>query len=191
VVLLNKTDLVPVQKIDELERYLQATKAGARIIRCQRGKVPLPLILDVGYTDIKAYDALLQSADHSAEHHHQHDHEHDHHHHEHHSDHLVNDGFVSVSFTSDRPFNLVKFQHFLDDLNPDIFRGKGILWFAESQLRHIFQLSGKRCSMEVDDWKMPRSNQLVFIGRNLDAAQIQHDLDQCRELDLVELRQFK
>lgn len=191
VVLLNKTDLMPVQQIDQLERYLKATKTGARIIRCQHGKVPLPLILDVGYTDLEAYGALLQSADRPVEDHH-HDHEHHHHNHEHHhhSEHLANDGFVSVSFTSDRPFSLVKFQNFLDDLTSDVFRGKGILWFAESQLRHIFQLSGKRCSLEVDEWKTPRRNQLVFIGRNLDVAQIQHELEQCRELEPVELKQL-
>ena len=186
MVLLNKTDLVSTQQVDELERYFQATKPGVRILRCQQGKVPLPLILDVGYTDCQFYDALLQQTVHGTKEDHHHNHAHDHSHH--HSEHLTNDGFVSISFTSDRPLNLVKFQHFLDDLSPDIFRGKGILWFAESQLRHIFQLSGKRCSLEVDDWKTPRSNQLVFIGRNLNRDRIHQDLEQCQALNPCQIQ---
>lgn len=190
IVLLNKTDLVPVEQTDQLEHYLKTTKVGARIIRCQHGKVPLPLILDVGYTNLEAYGVMLQASDHLVESHHLDPnpaHKHEHHHH---SDHLANDGFVSVSFTRDRPFNLVKFQNFLDDLTPSVFRGKGILWFAESRMRHIFQLSGKRCSLEIDNWTKPRCNQIVFIGRNLNAAQIQHELEQCCELEPIASKQL-
>jgi G3E family GTPase len=58
---------------------------------------------------------------------------------------------MSVSFQSDRPFSLVKFQEFLGiHLSENIFRAKGIIWFKESSLRHIFQLSGKRIELQVD-----------------------------------------
>lgn len=211
IVILNKTDLVEPQQLEELEGYIHQVKGGARIIRSQYGNVPLPLILDVGYNDPASYapdpepSILPSEPAHEAgashqdgshpEHHHSHSsHLHDHHHHSehhhsehHHSQHLANDGFVSVSFTSDRPLNIVKFQQFLDALSTDVFRGKGILWFAESQLRHIFQLSGKRCGLDVDEWKTPRSNQVVFIGRNLDAHKIQQDLAACHELELTAL----
>jgi len=54
------------------------------------------------------------------------------------------------------------------------FRGKGILWFQESQLKHIFQLSGKRCIVgRCSVGNKSPVNQLVFIGRNLNADQIQ------------------
>jgi G3E family GTPase len=62
-----------------------------------------------------------------------------------------------------------------------VFRAKGVLWFRESQLRYIFQLSGKRYDMQTDDWKKPPCNQLVLIGRNLNADQIQAELNDCLE----------
>ena len=170
IILLNKTDLVSETKVNELENVIRDVKAGAKILRSQYGKVPLPLILDVGFSQPE----LFVSAKESSHHHH-----HDEHHHHHHSDHLANDGFMSVSFQSDRPFSVVKFQKFLEDLNENIFRAKGIIWFKESNLRHIFQLSGKRIELQTDQWQQKRSNQLVFIGRNLNAAQLQEQLTNC------------
>jgi G3E family GTPase len=79
--------------------------------------------------------------------------------------------------------NLTKFQDFLDNLSTNVFRGKGILWFAESELKHIFQLSGKRFSIDAEEWKNPQSNQIVLIGRNLDAKQLQQELTKCQELE--------
>jgi G3E family GTPase len=110
--------------------------------------------------------------------HHGHDHHgHDHHHH---SNHLENDGFVSISFQSDRPFAIRKFQSFLDDQLPsEVFRAKGILWFQESAHRHIFHLSGKRFTLEDDLWKGQPKNQLVLIGQNLDRSLLLQQLEDC------------
>ena len=170
IILLNKTDLVSETKVNELEDVIRDVKAGARILRSQYGKVPLPLILDVGFSQPELFTFAKESSHH---------HHHDEHHHHHHSDHLDNDGFMSVSFQSDRPFSVVKFQKFLEDLNEKIFRAKGIIWFKESNLRHILQLSGKRIELQTDQWQQKRSNQLVFIGRNLNAAQLQEQLTNC------------
>lgn len=209
ILLLNKTDLAPIAKVEELENYIHSVKPGARVLRCQKAEIPLPLILDVGYNDPDFYAKMIEQDNSSLNHdhaehdqksnhvdHHQdhspnhnqdhHDHQspnHSHHDHQHHSEHLDNDGFVSVSFRSDRPLNLTKFQDFLDNLSTNVFRGKGILWFAESELKHIFQLSGKRFSIDAEEWKNPRSNQIVLIGRNLDAKQLQQELTECQELE--------
>jgi G3E family GTPase len=111
--------------------------------------------------------------------HHHHDHDHDHHH-DHHSHHLENDGFVSISFESDRPFDVHKFENFLTEEMPqDVFRAKGILWFSDSQLRHVFQLSGPRYNLHADEWRTPPKNQVVFIGRQLNNSQIYTQLLEC------------
>jgi len=111
-------------------------------------------------------------------HHHEHDHAHEHHHH--HSAHLENDGFVSVAFESDRPFQVKKFETLLqEDLPQDVFRAKGILWFQESELRNIFQLSGPRYDLQAEEWRTPPQNQLVFIGRHLNAEQLRQQLTDC------------
>nr|WP_256478821.1 GTP-binding protein [Chroococcidiopsis sp. CCMEE 29] len=55
-----------------------------------------------------------------------------------HSQPLENDGFISISFQSDRPFNVYKFQNFLtEQMSENVFRAKGIFWFSESNSRHI------------------------------------------------------
>ncbi|NEP40837.1 MAG: GTP-binding protein [Okeania sp. SIO2H7] len=182
VVLLNKTDLAPLEKVEDLEGYIQRIKVGTRILRCQNSEVPLPLILDVGLTPVKTYQTQQgESHDHDHDHHdhNHHDHHHDHHHH--HSDHLENDGFTSVSFRSDRPFDIDKFEFFLGEQMPtEVFRAKGILWFNKGgEERCIFQLSGPRYSIDADEWPDKPSNQLVFIGRNLDTDKIRQQLNDC------------
>ena len=106
----------------------------------------------------------------------EHDHDHDHQH----SNHLEEDGFTSLSFQSDRPFNIRKFQHFLDNQMPaNVFRAKGILWFDESPKRHIFHLSGKRFSLDDDEWKGQPKNLLVLIGQGLEHDVLRSQIEQC------------
>ena len=88
--------------------------------------------------------------------------------------------FLSVSFQTKKPFSLRKFQYFLDNqLKSNVFRAKGILWFSESERRHLFHLAGKRISIEDSSWKEDRNNQIVFIGKELDKKEILTQLNSC------------
>jgi G3E family GTPase len=197
VIILNKADLVDEAKLEELERKINEVKEGARILRTTRSQVPLPLILSVGLFESDKYFDTVDEHDHehhdhdhdhsACEHDHHdhdhancgHDHDHDHHHH-HHSDHLENDGFTSISFQSDQPFSIRKFQYFLDNQLPTtIFRAKGIMWFDESPKRHIFHLCGKRFTLDDDEWKGEPKNQIVLIGQNLDRETLLTQLENC------------
>ena len=60
-----------------------------------------------------------------------------------------------------------------------MFRSKGILWFQESERRHVFHLAGKRFSIDDTDWAGARKNQLVLIGRDLDHATLRQQLQAC------------
>jgi len=103
-----------------------------------------------------------------------------------HSNHLEVDGFTSISFASDQPFSIRKFQYFLDNQLPEsVFRAKGILWFDESPKRHIFHLSGKRFTLEDDEWKGSPKNQLVLIGQNLDHETLKEQINNCLSLPAV------
>ncbi|MDF5729596.1 MAG: GTP-binding protein [Rhizonema sp. PD38] len=195
VIVLNKTDLVSEEDLSTLETKIQQVKEGARILRTTRSQVPLPLILSVGlFESDKYFEAAGEHShdhdhhDHYHEHHHHHDHDHDHDHHDHdhdhdhhhHSHHLENDGFTSISFQSDKPFAIRKFQYFLDNQLPqNVFRAKGIMWFDESPNRHIFHLCGKRFSLDDDEWKGQKKNQVVLIGQNLDREQLLQQLENC------------
>lgn len=164
IILLNKTDLASQEQLTSLATYIASIKQNPRIIRTQHAQVPLPLILDVGCTQT----ADLPKA------------EPDEQHHDHHSHHLEVDGFMSLTFESDRPFDVYKFQKFLHEgLSLEVFRAKGIVWFAGSKLRHIFQLCGQRNDLKSEPWSTPPVNQLVFIGRHLDAEQLRQQLNDC------------
>jgi G3E family GTPase len=111
-----------------------------------------------------------------------HEHHHEHHHHEHaaHADHAAIEGFTSLSFQSEEPLSLRRFQNFLDNQLPEgVFRAKGILWFNESERRHIFHLAGKRFSIDDSDWPGERRNQLVLIGRDLNHDKLRQQLQAC------------
>ncbi|MBW4577011.1 MAG: GTP-binding protein [Aphanothece sp. CMT-3BRIN-NPC111] len=191
IILLNKADLVDEAELDLLEVRIRDIKAGARILRTTRSQVPLPLILSVGLFESDKY---FQEEKSGHEHHH-HDHQehsdcdhdhghctHDHHDHDHdhHSHHLENDGFTSISFQSDKPLAIRKFQYFLDNQLPaNVFRAKGILWFDESPKRHVFHLCGKRFSIEDEEWKGQPKSQLVLIGQGLDKETLRSQLQNC------------
>ncbi len=164
IVLLNKIDLVSSAQLEEVEEYINSIKVGAKIIRCEYGKVSLPLILDVGNPNLKALSpSSLQHGIESSS-----------------TNRLKEDNFMSVSFQSEKPLSVEKFNKFLDEQLPKtVFRGKGIIWYQGSKLRHIFQLSGKRCNFQRDEWTTAPSNQLVFIGQNLDAQKIIDRLEEC------------
>jgi G3E family GTPase len=197
VILLNKTDLVAEPTLQELEKKINDVKEGSRIIRTKNAQVPLGLILSVGLFESDKYFDSESEKHHDHHHHDEHDHsncghdhhdhdhstcEHDHHDHEHHhhSDHLENDGFTSISFQSDRPLSIRKFQHFLDNQLPtNVFRAKGIMWFEESPKRHIFHLCGKRFTIDDDEWKGQKKNQLVLIGQNLDEETLRQQIESC------------
>ena len=186
IILLNKTDLVDEADVDSLEIRIQDIKSDARIIRTHQSQVPLPLILSVGLfqSDKYFHPSESESNHHDDHHHHEHHHDHNSHHH-YHSDHLENDGFTSLSFVSDKPFAIRKFQYFLDNQLPlNVFRAKGILWFNESPDRHIFHLSGKRFTIEDEAWQSDakRQNKLVLIGQDLDLERLRQQLENCLSL---------
>ncbi len=185
VIVLNKTDLVDEGDVDALEIRVRDIKEGARILRTQKSQVPLPLILSVGLFESSKYFDSEEAKHHHDHDHHHHDHDHHHHDHDHHhhSNHLEDDGFLSISFESDKPFSIRKFQYFLDNQLPEnVFRAKGILWFNESPKRHIFHLSGKRFTLEDDEWKGDPKNQIVLIGQNLDSKTLYEQIENCLSL---------
>ncbi|MGB3636538.1 MAG: GTP-binding protein [Rivularia sp. (in: cyanobacteria)] len=164
IVLLNKIDLISSAQLEEVEEYINSIKVDAKIIRCEYGKVSLPLILDVGESNLKTLSpSSLQHNIKSSS-----------------INRLQEDNFMSVCFQSDKPLSIEKFNKFLDEQLPKtVFRGKGIIWYQGSKLRHIFQLSGKRCNFQRDEWTTNPSNQLVFIGQNLDTEKIISQLEEC------------
>lgn len=167
IVLLNKCDLATRENLTALEDKIRAIRADARIISATRCAVPLPLILGHASFQPDGYPTGRCEAEHPA-------------HPDTSHNHLASDGFGSVSFVSDQPFALDKFQHFLDaELPHEVFRGKGILWIDRSDKRYVFHLVGKRFSLDEGQWVGTQKNRLVLIGRQLDGERLHFLLAEC------------
>merc|ERR1711991_158364 len=158
-----------------------------RILRSTNSEVGLQTIMSVGLfeTDTLKFDKDKEDVEDHSHDHSSHSHDHSSHSHDHssHSNDLINniEGFTSVSYETFEPFSLRKFQYFLDNqISQNVFRAKGILWFMESDRKHIFHLSGKRFSLDDEEWTKEKSNKIVLIGKNLDHQTIKNQLSSCR-----------
>ena len=187
ILLLNKCDLVNEEQLKKVEKFINKIKKEPRILRSTNSEVGLQTIMSVGLfetdnfqSDKDKEDVKENSQDHSS---HSHDHSSHSHDHSSHSHELINniEGFTSVSYETFEPFSLRKFQYFLDNqISQNVFRAKGILWFMESERKHIFHLSGKRFSLDDEEWTKEKSNKIVLIGKNLDHQTIKNQLSSCR-----------
>ncbi|GEA26094.1 putative metal chaperone YciC [Microcystis aeruginosa NIES-4325] len=165
VVILNKIDRVSDKKLDDLEKFIRREKQGIRLLKSSYVQVPLGLLLDIGLTKEELYKNQLRDFQKNRPSF---------------SNNQSPEDFNFVSFVSDKPFNLDKFEPFLTEKMPiNVFRAKGILWFQQSDLKHIFQLSGLRYDLQAVEWDTSPKNQLVFIGRNLNKEEILTQLNEC------------
>jgi len=178
VVLLNKCDLAGAGQLHAVEHAVRTLQPQARIVRTTQCRVALPLVLSVGlfqsdrfFADPGPAQACEQELDSN--------HEGVHIGHHHAADHLAADGFEALSFQSERPFTVQRFQDFLERLPDNVYRGKGLLWIAESDKRYVFHLVAKRFSLDEDAREGQTSSKLVLIGRGLDRAQLRSRLEAC------------
>jgi len=167
VILLNKTDLVELAVLDELEKKIRGINAMAKIYRTRNSELEMDVLLGV-----KAFDldrALEIDPNFLGEDTHQHDESV-------YSVALVEPGVVDAPKLNDWMTELLRTQ------GPDIFRMKGILNIAGEDNRFVFQGVHMIFDGQPDrPWKTDdnRQNQIVFIGRNLDAVKLRQDFLSC------------
>jgi G3E family GTPase len=183
-IILNKTDLVTEEELEDVERAIRRLNPLAPIHRAQRSNVPLDLVLGRGSFDLARITDLepdfLNPAHGEAGHVHDEDCDHDHHDHDHHDGHDIDaSGIRGVSLTSDKPIHGQRITQWLNDVlqtqGPDILRAKGIIDVAGEDRRLVFQ--AVHMILEGDfqgPWRDgdKRYSRLVFIGRNLDEAKL-------------------
>ncbi len=169
VVLLNKTDLVESDGLDRVETRIRKINPYAKIIRTSRCAAPLNEV--VGLNAFSLDRVLEVEPDFLTS---DHDHEHD-------------DDVTSVSFVSETPLDLDRFQDWFGKLlqrrGQDILRSKGILDFSGHGDRYVFQ--GVHMLMDgspMGPWPegRPRVSRVVFIGRNLESMGLKEGFEACR-----------
>ncbi|MCY4240427.1 MAG: GTP-binding protein, partial [Rhodobacter sp.] len=169
VVLLNKTDLVEAKGLERIEGRIRKINPYAKIIRTARCAAPLDEV--VGLNAFSLDRVLEAEPDFLTS-----DHDHDH-----------DDDVTSVSFVSETPLDLDRFQKWFGQLlqrrGQDILRSKGILDFSGHDDRYVFQ--GVHMLMDgspMGPWPegKPRVSRVVFIGRDLESMGLKEGFEGCR-----------
>ncbi len=194
VIVLNKVDLVNEEKALEVEAIVKALNPGAKLIRTSHGNVPLESVLDTGLFD---YDKAASSAGWIKELQGEHTPE------------TEEYGISSFTYQTSHPFDAVKLDEFLrDDANwHGVLRSKGFFWVAADHrvayewaqaggVRNIGFAGTWWAAVPEEHWGHPegqrpdehpnwhprfgdRTQQLVFIGQQLDETAIRARLDGC------------
>lgn len=167
VILLNKTDLVSPEELDELENKIKAMNGMAKIHRTQNSELEMDALLGV-----KAFN-LDHALEIDPEFLNEDAHEHD-------------ETVKSFAIVESGAIDGQKLNNWLSNLlqtkGVDIFRMKGILNIAGESDRFVFQGVHMLFDGKPDrPWKEgeTRKNELVFIGRNLDETELREDFKQC------------
>ena len=193
VLVLNKTDLVPTERADELESLLGRLNPRARILRTEFGRVPPGDLISTHAFDVEETDDgagwLAELS----------------------NEFFENEGAFGVSsftFIERRPFHPLRFNELLSDFEiRGLVRAKGYVWVAS---RHheigIWSLAGSASlltyggawfaatparawpedEMErleiMKDWTAPfgdRRQEIAFIGLHMDENEIRERLEEC------------
>lgn len=177
VILVNKADLLSEKELEEVESRIRSINPYAELHRTIKSDIALDKILDRGAFDLDRVLTLEPNFLKSDDHHHNHQHDHSHHH---------DNEMGSVSLRLDEDLNPDVFfpwiSRIVETLGPDILRTKGILAFKNDSERYVLQ--GVHMMIEGDSqraWRPDekRESRLVFIGRNLNEADLKAGFKAC------------
>lgn len=167
VILLNKTDLVQEADLAALEQRIRSMNALAKVYRTQDAAVEMDRILGVSAFDLNR--ALEVDPNFLGEDAHEHD-----------------ETVGSVAIAQAGSLNYDKLNAWMGQLlrekGVDIFRMKGILNIQGEENRFVFQGVHMLFDGKSDRPWHPnetRKNELVFIGRNLNEAEIKSGFASC------------
>ena len=167
VIVLNKTDLVTPEELEDVEKKIRAINRFAAIHRTTRSAVAITDVLDQGAFDLNR--VLAHTPGFLTEDEHEH-----------------NDDINSMSFELDKPVDPEKFNAWIGVLlaeqGQDLLRTKGILAYKDDNRRFAFQAVHMIADGAfIGPWKDgdPRVSRIVFIGRNLNRPQLRRGFEAC------------
>ena len=187
VIIINKIDLVTEADLNRLEAIIRHLNPSAQILQSSYGQVPPEKVLNTGRFDFEAagnYVMWLSEPRQSP------------------SSEVEEYGVRNFVYQADRPFHPARLAEFLDIDWPGLLRSKGFFWLASRPTEAGFwSQAGQLVSIEyggpwtdghttqnltpemlLDEWEEgvgePRQ-ELVFIGVDLDEAELRTALDAC------------
>ncbi len=198
LMILNKTDLLLKDQLEEVKEGLRGLQQEAEMIECVSGNVDLEVILDredFDFDEVEAYSAVQRALNNC----------------EHDDEKACVDeyGISSFVFEEKRPFNRDAFNELIENYPEVLIRTKGYIWFADDW-KHVqlFEQAGRNASItEVSEWLSAwpqeeidkvvadfpeitedwdetygdRCNQVVFIGKGYEKSEIVKLLYNCVE----------
>lgn len=195
-VLLNKSELVNREQLDQLHAVVKALCPSAKVVESSYGKVDLDELLETDRFDFEKasmsagwIEALNNPED------------------EEESEEVLEYGIDTCVYYRRTPFNRVKFEKVVNNWPKNIIRTKGLCWFVDDQdTVFMYESAGKQVSIsdygcwvaaldpatqaqvlqenpDVAETFDPiigdRMNKIVIIGQDLDKEKITADLDAC------------
>ncbi len=198
LMILNKTDLLTKEELDEVKVGLRGLQQEAEMIESVQGNVDLEVILnraDFDFEEVEAYSAVQRALNNC----------------EHEDEKACVDeyGISSFVFEEKKPFNREAFNKLVEDYPEVLIRTKGYIWFSDDWDHvQLFEQAGRNASITElsewisawpkeeldkvvadfpdikDDWDDvygDRCNQVVFIGKGYEKAEIVKLLYDCVE----------
>ncbi|MCR5278659.1 MAG: GTP-binding protein [Lachnospiraceae bacterium] len=198
LMILNKTDLLSKEQLMEVKEGLRGLQQESEMIECVNGNIDLEVILnrkDFDYDEVEAYSAVQRALNNC----------------EHDDEKACVDeyGITSFVFEERRPFNRESFNKLIEDYPEALIRTKGYIWFSDDWNHvQLFEQAGRNASITEmsewiaawpkeeldrvisdfpdikDDWDDTfgdRFNQVVFIGKGYEKAEIVKLLYDCIE----------
>ena len=199
LMILNKTDLLTPEQLEEVKTGLRGLQQEAEMIPCVNGEIDLDVLLDredFDFEEVESYSAVQKALNNSEE----------------------DDGKACVDeygissfvFEERAPFNREKFNRLIEEYPEELIRSKGYIWFSDDW-KHVqlFEQAGRNASVTElsewvsswpeeelapvlldfpdlkDDWDAAygdRCNQLVLIGKNFERSEITRLIRDCLEV---------
>ena len=196
LMILNKTDLLTESELSEVKAGLRNIQQEAEMITAVHGDVDLDVILnrpDLDYEEVEAYSAVQKALNNC----------------EHDDEKACVDeyGISSFVFEEKKPFNREAFNKLVMEYPETLIRTKGYIWFSDDWDHiQLFEQAGRNASITemsewvsawpeeelapvlkdfpdlTDDWDEvygDRGNQVVFIGKGYEKAEIVKLLYDC------------
>lgn len=211
--ILNKVDELSKEELEQVKLVVKKLQPTAKIIETNYAKVDVKEIINTNAFDFEqaAISAgWVQELDKHIEEDSEHDEEHHEHHHEHHhhdEGETEEYGIGTFVYYRRKPFDVSKFEAFVNDFPKGVIRCKGIVWFSDDyQMSYLFEQAGKqKIVSEAGEWiaTFPKKEieelrklnndleqdwdekvgdrmvKLVFIGKNMNKEEIIEALDRC------------
>jgi len=172
VILINKIDLVMAAEVERVNRIVTSLNPLAHIYRTRDCEIDLSRVMRVGAFDLR--NALRLDPDLLSDSAHQHDAE-----------------ITAASIRTPGPIDPGRFSRWLNQLvqaqGKDLLRIKGIVDMVGESRRYVFH--GVHMTLDGRPGKPwgpndSRTNELVFIGRRLDAVALRRGFDNCLATEL-------